>query len=171
MKIRVNNVTVENKGKWKKAVVDFVNLDTNNNGSATVVSFGDTQKAFLTLTQASNGDSYDVKVVKNGEYFNWVEAVKLGDVALQSAQNLKSANGTTSPRTTFETPEERAQRQIYIVRQSSLERSLEYLSLTGDKKATVADVVNLAQQFADFVFNGVPEPEVDVQTIMKDVPY
>lgn len=55
----------------------------------------------------------------------------------------------------YETPEERAARQVYIVRQSSITAALKYFEQTRDVNSyTIADVVNLAEQLKEYVFNG-----------------
>jgi hypothetical protein len=66
-----------------------------------------------------------------------------------------------SPRSTYETPEERAQRQILIVRQSSLSSAVALLT-TGAKTAPSAQaVVDVAKEFEAYVF-GVTSSTTDM---------
>ena len=57
----------------------------------------------------------------------------------------------------YETAEERARRQVYIIRQSSLGTAVELLG----SGASVADVINTAKQFEAYVFSKEAEGEVD----------
>jgi ABC-type tungstate transport system permease subunit len=61
---------------------------------------------------------------------------------------MKSVNVT--PKSTYETPEERAARQVLIVRQSSLGHALEYTATNKIKDE--AEVLALANRFSDWVF-------------------
>ena len=87
-------------------------------------------------------DYVEVVSVKNGDFVNWVSVKKVdAPVAEEPTQEEAPAKTTAAPagkttpptrtevRSSYETPEERAQRQIYIVRQSSLERAIQLAQL------------------------------------------
>lgn len=167
MKIKVLDSVVESKAKYKQISLKYFNIDKDAEGSTKVVSFGDSKDAFLSLVEARPGDVYEVELKKNGEYWNFVKATKLES---GTGGNVGGTSKTSSsPRSTYETPEERALRQIYIVRQSSLERAITYFGLIGEKKATVDDVLSLATTFSDFVFKGLNKP-ITVETMDDDIP-
>jgi hypothetical protein len=89
---------------------------------------------------------YNVKTVKNDKtgYWDWVSLE--GDNQVAETKSTPSATRVTG--SNYETKEERAARQIYIVRQSSITNAV---ALLGPGKS-VADVLNVAKQFEDFVF-------------------
>jgi hypothetical protein len=60
------------------------------------------------------------------------------------------ATPNTSPKSTYQTPEERAIVQVSIVRQSSLSNALKLLEL-NKAKPTVEEAIKIAKQFEDFV--------------------
>lgn len=101
----------------------------------------------------------NVKTVKNEKtgYWDWV-----GLEGEQSVAETKQAS--TSTRVTgsnYETKEERAARQVYIVRQSSLSAAVTLLG----QGAKVNDVIETAKQFEDYVFSS----EV-VEQLSDDIP-
>lgn len=119
-----------------------------------VMSFGATAEAFKTLAVASPGESYTVEIVKNAAGYNdWVSMVK-GEANAAPAAPTTSKAPNAAPKSNYETSEERAQRQVYIIRQSSLTNAISTLAV-GSKAAPNPDaVVNLAQRYVDFVLNG-----------------
>lgn len=149
MKIELLEVSVEQSGKgWSKANIKFRDIEKNRSGTKTLVSFGDGAEVYKTLTTALTGSNFEITLKKNGEYWDWVKAVQIE----QGINPAQFAGKSATPNRGFETPEERAQRQVYIVRQSSLANALSYLELTKQNKAAVADVTFIASQFEDYVF-------------------
>lgn len=75
----------------------------------------------------------------------------------------------------FETKEERAVKQVAIARQSSLQRSLEFLTLVGNKKASPQEVVEIADFFVNYVENGVQVQDTastpTVENMGDDIPF
>lgn len=68
------------------------------------------------------------------------------------ADNKPTASGGNSTRVTgsnYETKEERAARQVYIIRQSSISSAIDLLK---DSKPTVEGVLQVAKQFEDYIF-------------------
>ena len=155
IKISVIDVTVEDKGKYKVARVTY-----RNDGKIQekqLFSFGDQKDAYLALTSLKDKE-LSVTAEKNDKgYWDWIKVVPASEATSQ-ATNTGGSSGTNAnptPRSNYETPEERAKRQEYIIRQSSLERALELLTLQGAKKSSVAEVCSLAAEFEGFVFNGI----------------
>lgn len=148
--IEILKVTVTPQGKFRVAVVDHKTSDGKVD-SKRLVSFGAGKPAFDVLSQAQQGDVFEIesKKVKNEkdgkEYWTWVAASSAG-----------KANGTSAAKTTssvvrasYETPTERAARQVYIVRQSSIANAIAFQNGT---KRTVEDILNIARQFEGYVF-------------------
>ena len=139
------------KGSYQVADVAYKNNSFQGKVEGKkVMSFGATKDAFAVLATAAPGDSFEVAVVKNDKGYNdWVSLAK-GGAAPAAAPAGKAP--TASPKSTYETPEERAQRQVLIVRQSSLSSAAAVLT-AGAKTPPAGDaVIALAKTFEAYVF-------------------
>lgn len=117
--------------------------------SRNLVALGETKAVVQKLKDAKPGESWDIKlekVEKNGqEFWNWVGAEKAAaDAAPAKASFSKS---------TYATPEERAQQQVYICRQSSLKAAVEYYALLTDSRPTPEEVISVASRFTSWVMD------------------
>lgn len=171
MRIEVIKVEVESKGKYSTLNVTYKGPDGKVE-SKKLVSFGPASDAFKVLKDASSDDVFEVKSEKiknvkdDTEYWYWTEAVVIGKVDSVVAGSNKI--GTTTPRSTYETPEERARKQVYIVRQSSITAALGLLTLQGAKDVDTDDVLAYARQFESYVFDtkvdkGFNLPDIEVR--------
>lgn len=101
------------------------------------------------------GDKIVITKEKEGEFWN-VKAINLqGQVQPQADKDTPATGKTTpyaSPKSTYETSEERAKKQVYIVRQSSITAALKFAELFKVKVSSVADLVPYAKAFEDYVF-------------------
>lgn len=139
------------KGSYQVADVAYKNNSFQGKVEGKkIMSFGAAKDTFGTLSSAQPGESYEITVVKNDKGYNdWVSAVKGGAVTAPAAAGKPA---TATPKSTYETPEERAQRQVLIVRQSSLSSSAAVLT-AGAKTPPAGDaVIALAKQFEAYVF-------------------
>ena len=105
---------------------------------------------FKQAQEFKKGDIIEVRTVKNEKgYWDWAGFTAPGEAGAQAP--AERAVGT-APKTVsnYETKEERAARQVLIVRQSSLSNAL--TALNG-KKFETKDVLALAEEFAGWVFN------------------
>ena len=162
MQIEIVNVTVENKGKYSMATVAYRN--DGKLAEKKVMSFGNGAKAFAILGDAKPGQQYNVRAEKNDKgYWDWVEVSEGGATAPAAG-----AKTTPTPRSTYETPEERAQRQILIVRQSSVSSAIEYYKAQTKAAPTVDQVLEVAKQFENYVF-GKKEAEF-LDDLTDDIP-
>lgn len=128
------NVTFENKVETKK-IMSFNHKDV-----------------FNTLKSAQAGDVYTVSRAKNDKgYWDWT-AIAAGDAAPAATSASGGSGVTTTPaKSSFETAEERAKKQVYIVRQSSITAAIAVLK-TDKKNPTVEEVINTAKEFEAYVF-------------------
>ena len=166
MKIEIIKSEVESKGKYNVCTVTY-----RGPGGAVeskkLFSFGEAAEAFKKLKDASPDDVFEIKSEKiksakdDKEYWYWTEATVVGKV---DSTVSKSPGASVSPRSTYETPEERAKKQVYIVRQSSISAALGLLELQKVKEVDVDEVIDYARQFESYVFdtkiNVLPEIEV-----------
>lgn len=126
------------------------------------------------LSNLAAGDDVIITKEKKGEFWNVMSISK------DTGGGTGSSNATTtimqpaskvpaspSPRSNYETPEERAQRQVYIIRQSSISSAVALA--TTMKFKSVQDVLEVAKEFEGFVM-GVEfeEPKQDVTGLEDD---
>lgn len=120
-----------------------------------VMSFGAAAASFKVLAEASPNDTFDVTVVKNAAGYNdWTQLTRAEAGAASSAPATSASSGktTTPTKTTYETPEERAQRQVLIVRQSSVSSAVAMLVAGAKTPPTLDAVLNAAKAFESYVF-------------------
>ena len=117
--------------------------------SMKVLPFSEPQKAVAeAFASAASGDVYDVQLAKNDRgYWEFAAATKTG--AKESAPAAKGSTGASKGG--WETPEERAARQVMIVRQSSVSSAVNYASQLPNP--TVERVIEVAKQFEAYVLS------------------
>jgi hypothetical protein len=101
----------------------------------------------------------NVEVGKNDAGYNEWRSIGNADSAqtsssppgAQQGAAPRAATNTFSGGRDFETREERAARQVLIVKQSSLAQAVEFLKTS--EGTGIGDVLDTAQQFADWVFD------------------
>ena len=157
--VAYKNLTREGKIEGKK-IMPFQNPDVHAN-----------------LQKATMGQVFEVTTVKEGEYWQWsnVQEVAKGsnmEPQTSAASSGYASKGTPSPKSTYETPEERAARQRLIVRQSCLSNAVETLKV--DKKGVdPTEALKLAERYVGWVFGEeakVDVPDVDFDFMEDDVP-
>ncbi len=167
----VNLVTKTSKaGKpYQVAVVEYRD-DSGKLQERNIMPFGSQKNAFDSLSGITPG-TYSITMEKNDQgYWDWVGVGAPNTEASTPAR----ASSTPTPRNTYETPEERALRQKFIIRQSSLTNAIALYELDKKKTPTVQDVIQVAKQFEDFVFGketqGVGGPEAELIAMEDDIP-
>jgi hypothetical protein len=140
-----------------------------------LMPFGDSKAAFEGMQAANSGEFWDVTPVKEGEFWVWTNVKKSDGSSIVSSTTQTT---TTSNQTqvggkvvgsNYETKEERAHRQVLIVRQSSLGHAVEYKG----SKASIEDIISTAKTFEDYVFGNVAASSPAHQALMdmeNDVP-
>lgn len=154
MKIQVIKVEVEETAKYKMANVTYKNLDFGKVESRKIPSFKNPD-VFKSLAAAVDGDTFDVETVKDGQYWQWTKVTKT-DGTQTTSGSAPAASGGTAYKSTYETPEERAKKQVYIVRQSSLGVAAGLLGVGAKNPPKASDVIELAKEFEAYVFGQDP---------------
>ena len=148
--ISYKNVTFQDKVESKKH---------NQYGDKTV---------YATLKNAKKGDVFTVLREKDDAgYWQWVGIEQGENAPMAATKTAAPQAATAAPKSNFETPDERAKKQVYIIKQSCIGYAIE--TLKTDKKAPAPDeVVSLAQFYVDYVMgvntdadNKLPELEND----------
>ena len=166
MLIQIVTTSIETKptakGSYQQMEVVYKNLSYQGKvESKKIMSFGAGATTFKTLATAEAGQQFEVTVVKNAQGYNDWTSATASDGSVQAApppaSTGKPSTTTPAPRSNYETPEERAQRQVLIVRQSSLSSAVAMLTTGAKTPPKVEDVLALASRLEGFVF-GIKDP-------------
>ena len=157
MKIKIVSIekptgTAKNGKTYEMVEVAYKNLTFQGKmESRKIMPFGATADTAKMLAKASPGEFYEITVVKNAAGFNeWTSCV-LAPATEEPPPVPETSAPTPSAKSTYQTAEERAKTQVYIVRQSSINQALTFLELNKGKP-TVQDVLAVAKQFEQHVF-------------------
>lgn len=173
MQVQIRNVNVEWVGegrkKYGKASVEY-----SYNGEArrqNVMSF--TNPDVFKKVQELQGQTVEVEVGKNDKgYSEWRSVSSVNGSA--SANAPSAAPGATMTRVSgsnYETKEERAARQVLIVKQSSLAVAKDVLIHNAGKDKVDPEAVKaLALSFSEFVFDNAPDDDDGSIQSMKNDP-
>jgi len=176
MKFQIEVINVQSStkpaknGTYTQLDVAYKRLDTGKIEGKKIMSFTN-KDVFSTLSKATTGNVFDVTTEKVGEYWQWIEVnAASGGSAVSDAPQAKSFSSPT-PKSTYETPEERAKRQILIVRQSSLAQAVEILSVNpGKDKLQLGDVLQMADKLVDWVLNETKPVSMSIEDMEDDIP-
>ena len=178
MKFQVEIINVQSStkpaknGTYTQLDVAYKRLDTGKIEGKKIMSFTN-KDVFSTLSKATTGNIFDVTTEKVGEYWQWIEvSAASGGSAASDAPQAKSFS-SPAPKSTYETAEERAKRQILIVRQSSLAQAVDILSVNpGKDKLQLEEVLHLADKLVDWVFNNETSKPISMklEDMEDDIP-
>lgn len=177
MQLNITVVQVEKttkptaKGSYQQLEVTFKNLESGKLESKKIMSFA-SKDAFNALVGAKQGDTFSVDAQKNDKtgYWDWVTVTQ--NAPGQEPQPVGNQGKTYTPaKSTYETPEERAKKQVFIIKQSALTNAREALSVGAKVPPAKEEITALAQYFTDWVME-TPAPKVETLTDMDDdVPF
>ena len=174
--VTIQEVTIDNggagKNKWQKATVTYTH--NGQNRKQTVMSFSN-PAVFAYVSKIQHPVAVNVTVTKNAKGYDEWAAVEpaTGEAPASPVKAAGAPSGGKVVGSNWETPEERAKRQLMIVRQSSISNAIEYLSVTKglkeDSDEAVKHVLAVAQEFVDFVY-GTEEKLGSMDGIKQDIP-
>ena len=127
---------------------------------------------FKHFEKAQKGDSVDVTSVKNEKtgYWDWT-AIGSGDAPqVNTGGNAVAQPTTRVTGSNYETKEERAVKQRYIVRQSSLANAISALSVNAKSTPKSGEIVELAKVFEEYVFASPSALDLLVNEMDSDIP-
>jgi hypothetical protein len=158
----------EGRKKYGKATVNYA-----YNGEArrqNVMSFSNPD--VFKKVQELQGQTVEVEVGKNDKgYSEWRSVTATGPASSGTAPATASTSATRVSGSNYETKEERAARQVLIVKQSSLSSAVATLS-PGAKTALDANaVLELAQKYADWVFTTADTEGSGFESMSNDIPF
>jgi hypothetical protein len=151
--ISYKNVTFQDKVESKKH---------NQYGDKTV---------YATLKDAKKGDVFTILREKDDAgYWQWV-GIEQGENAPMAATKAAPQTATAAPKSNFETPDERAKKQVYIIKQSCLAQAIQ-VTKTDKKNPTIEEVFYVADIFVDWVLGTNPDAEKTLPELENDdIPY
>lgn len=164
---------------YKKYEVTFKDLGKNAVSSKVVTSFS-AQPVVDTLSVAQPGSVFEVSSQQNkAGFWEWTAMTPVAPGAVQVTGTIA---GPTFPgqlakapgKSTYETPEERAKRQVYIIKQSSIANAIALLSVGAKSAPTLGAVLDMAQSMSNFILNTqlveIPNDNPDIDTL-TDIPH
>ena len=161
------------KGTYGKLTVAYRD-DKGKLSEKTILSFTN-PAVFKTFERAEAGTEINVKSEKVGDYWNWTAILTDGEVSQSSAPTSNTtASATRVTGSNYETKEERALKQRYIVKQSSLSAAVSILTVGAKTPPEVEAVIALADKFVEYVFNDDTKQltlNTGIEDITDDVPY
>lgn len=158
LSIEVNSATSKAGKPYEQVVVAYKDLDNGGKvASKTIMPFGFQKDTFVTLKGAKPVEVFDVEVQKNEAGYNdWIKATR-GSATAQTATSAGATPVVGSPQVPakggWETPAERAQRQVYIIRQSSLSTAVAALQVGRKGVIEPEEVIKYARQLENYVFS------------------
>ena len=157
--LKVNIAKVKN---YETAEVSYKTDDGKTKGMK-VLSFLQ-KEVFATLQSCEPGDVLDASFEQNNKgYWQFSSVNKTGEkgsTATPASAGIAGGSSSVPAKGNWETSEERANRQVLIVRQSCLSTAVDFL---GGKKVTEEDVIKTAKTFEAYVFSKESKPVAEVE--------
>lgn len=176
MEIKVVNVSVEDNiptksgnKTYSKATVTYHNLATGKIEAKQIFPFSVSKDLFEKVKALEAGQAYSVNTEKDEKgFWIWTE-IDRQDGATMAATPARGAAVPTTGRPQYETASERAARQVYIIKQSSLANAISLLK-TEKVQPSPQEVIEVAQLFTNWVMDS-PGKEPDIADMKDDIPY
>lgn len=162
MQIKIVSVGSPEMKQGPKAKYSVFKLEYSSDGqlrNRNIMSFA--KEVYGVLKSAEPGSVWDIVTKKNGEFWDWVSAtpVGAGSGTQLGAGGVQTTAPTGSGGYSRESAEERAQRQVLIVRQSCLSSAVNAL---GNQIADPQRYIDFAKEFEKYVFDfSVPTEEIE----------
>lgn len=168
--IQVVNVTKsevtrkDGKGTYDVLEVIYKNEKDGKVDGKKLMGFAAPKEVFNKLLTSGNGDRFAITMEKNDKgYWDWKEIATQTDTP-RAAPSV--TNTTNTVRSNYETADERAQRQVYIIRQSSVASAINFYA---GKDASLTEVLATAKEIVDFVLGKATDG--GLKDMSDDIPY
>lgn len=138
------------KSKWSEIVLSY-----NSDKGEKERKFPSFHDLYKQIEDLEIGCTYEVRLEKDGDYFQWVGIEKVEGVAPQSKVTSSTGGNQWADKNALDRErfEFEKQKQILIIRQSMVAAAVNL-----DPDATVQEVIALTEQLVNYVLNG-PVPE------------
>jgi hypothetical protein len=166
----------------KSVDVEWVGSGAKKYGKAKVTHVGDKGEKTQYLVSFKNpevfkkvqelvGQTVEVDLKKDGDFWQWVSIQNTTAGSAAPTGGNAPAAGTRVSGSNYETKEERAARQVLIVKQSSLSVAKDVLIHNAGKDKVVPEAVKeLAQNLTDWVFEKA-EDKSGFDSMDDDIPF
>ena len=145
-----NTHAAKNGRSYQSIEVTYKN-DQGQVANKKLMSFSN-PTVFNHIKGLGKGDQINVQTTKDANgYWQWT-GIGGDSEATQEAKPATASPGGRVTGSNYETKEERAQRQRYIVRQSSIASAIEFFN-QGQSTQNVDDIIRVAKEFEDYVFS------------------
>ena len=166
----VSTHSAKNGRQYQSLEVTYKN-EQGQAQSKKLMSFGN-KDVFATAQSWQKGEKVNIATEKDDNgYWQWTRVLAEGEVA--TVAPAKSAGGSTTrvAGSNYPTADERAQTQVYIIRQSSLTNAVTTLATSG-KAVSSDDVLALARVYEGHVLGVAPVPKADsIEELSSDIPF
>lgn len=162
--LNVNHTTKTAKNGKPYQVAEVAYKNNTYGGAIEGFKVTSYMKAYADVAAAAIGDTLEVAVEKKNGFNEWLSATKsIPGMPVQqptSVGGMPKAPGAAVAKPPvgaafgrdFETREERAKKQVYIVRQSAISSAIAALSVGGKSALKAEDVLVYAKKLESFVF-------------------
>lgn len=172
----VNTHSAKNGRQYQSLEVTYKN-EQGQAQSKKLMSFSNPD-VFKAAQSWTKGDSVNIATEKDGNgYWQWTKILAEGESAPVSNAPAGNTGGSTTrvAGSNYPTVEERAQTQVYIIRQSSLTNAVSTLTTTG-KAVSSDEVLALARVYEGHVLGienkpqSIKEPD-SIEELSSDIPF
>jgi hypothetical protein len=168
--VQVSQKTATSKAGKPYRLVELAYKNNTFQGKLEEAKINQYSKVFNEVSGMKQGEVYDVVKEKDDSgFYQWLEVKQAapGSAANAPTPTATETKGYATPKSTYETPEERAKKQVYIIRQSSISAAINVLSVGAKTPPSTELILKEAQKYTDWVLNG---PAVDLFAGDNDLP-
>ena len=164
MLVTINNVTTSQAPKgYMIAEVQYTK--DGQNESRKIMSFA-APAVYTTLTEMKSFPiDVNVTLEKNGKFWNWTGVEQSGNSKVDINRKDPGKAVGRIVGSNYETPEERARRQVYIIKQSSISSAISLIQARFPKgcECSVEEVLFIAERMKNYVLSvETSDPQEDV---------
>ena len=162
-----NTHAAKNGRSYQSIEVTYKN-DQGQVANKKLMSFSN-PSVFNHIKGLAKGDSLNVQTEKDANgYWQWTGIGGDNAVATETKQAAPATGGRVTG-SNYETKEERAARQVFIIRQSSLSSAVALVSATSTEPTTTDNVIAIAKKFEAYVLS--QETGIDaINSLEDDIP-
>lgn len=172
MQTTIKSVDVEWVGSGAKKYGKAAVKHDNGKGEKTqyLVSFKNPE--VFKKVQEMVGQTVEVENKKEGDFWQWVSIQVAGGSPAAGSAPSSGAQATRVSGSNYETKEERAARQVLIVKQSSLSNAVAMLTPGAKAALEKEKVLELAQELTDWVLDTrTKNPSSGFDDMNDDIPF
>ena len=147
VQIEVVAVKPYTEGKHNKMKLTYERDGTTT--ARTLVAIGKTEEVMNVLKDANTGDVYNINMEKSSDdkFWNWIGAEKVTEETKTQTTKAVTKPATYEKKNTYETPEERASKNLSICRQNALTNAVVFHT-SKDGKSSLEEVIRTAAVMA-----------------------